>query len=89
MLLAAAKYRNWFLEILLALYCGLRKGEILGLKFSDFDVEKRTVHIQRQLVADIKLKNGAFQIEDYTLTTREPKSQAGNRILGIPTIILV
>ena len=88
-LLAAAKYRNWFLEILLALYCGLRKGEILGLRFSDFDVEKHTVHIQRQLVADIKLKEGQFEIEDYTLITREPKSQAGNRILGIPTIILV
>ena len=34
----------------LSLYLGLRNGEICGLKFSDFDVEARTVDIQRQLV---------------------------------------
>ena len=36
-LLKAASENNWYLEILLGLFCGLRKGEILGLKFSDFD----------------------------------------------------
>ena len=34
----------------LSLYLGLRNGEICGLKFSDFDVQSRTVDIQRQLV---------------------------------------
>lgn len=38
-LLKAAKEGTWFLEILLGLFCGLRKGEILGLKFDDFDLE--------------------------------------------------
>ena len=51
--LSAAKGRGWFLEILLGLYLGLRTGEILGLKFDDFDTEQRVVHIQRQLAADI------------------------------------
>lgn len=87
--LEAAKYRSWFLEILLALYCGLRKGEILGLKFSDFDLKRGTVHIQRQLVADVKLKDGQFAIQDYTLVTRDPKSMAGNREFKVPSIILV
>ena len=38
-LLEVASKDNWYLEILLALFCGLRKGEILGLKFSDFDCQ--------------------------------------------------
>ena len=38
--LQAASKNPWYLEILLGLFCGLRKGEILGLKFSDFDFEK-------------------------------------------------
>ena len=42
-LLKAAQESNWYLEVLLGLFCGLRKGEILGLKFSDFDIEQRTV----------------------------------------------
>ena len=37
---------NWYLEILLALFCGLRKGEIMVLKFSDFNVEKQAVKKQ-------------------------------------------
>ena len=43
--LQAASKNPWYLEILLGLFCGLRKGEILGLKFSDFDFEKQTVRI--------------------------------------------
>ena len=37
----------------LSLHLGLRNGEICGLKFSDFDEERRTVQIDRQLVCDI------------------------------------
>lgn len=40
LLLEAAAKSAWYLEIQLGLFCGLRKGEILGLKFSDFDFEK-------------------------------------------------
>ena len=65
--LLAAKARNWFLEIILALYLGLRKGEILGLKFSDFDMEKKIVHIQRQLVSDVKVEKGGYRIEEYNI----------------------
>ena len=47
-----AKDNSWYLEILLALFCGLRKGEILGLKFGDFCIEDETVTISRQLAAN-------------------------------------
>ena len=36
-------------EIKLAATLGLRRGEVLGLKFSDLNTEKHTLHIQRQV----------------------------------------
>ena len=47
--LEAASKNPWYLEILLGLFCGLRKGEIIGLKFQDFDFEKQTVRISQRL----------------------------------------
>ncbi len=88
-LLSAAKERNWFLEILLGLYLGLRKGEILGLKFGDFNTEERTVHIQRQLAADITVEKYGGGIEGYALVERDPKTEKSNRVLRVPTIIMV
>ena len=87
--LLTAKGRNWFLEIILALYLGLRKAEILGLKFGDFNIEKRIVHIQRQLVADAKVEEGGYRIEEYNIVERNPKTERSNRILRVPNIILV
>lgn len=88
-LLSVAKSRNWFLEMLLGLYLGLRKGEILGLKFSDFNMEERTVHIQRQMVADITIEENGMKIEDYNIVERNPKTEKSNRILRVLTIVLV
>ena len=34
--LERASENNWYLEILLGLFMGLRKGEIAGLKYADF-----------------------------------------------------
>lgn len=89
LLLHAAKGRNWFLEIILALYLGLRKGEILGLKFGDFDLSEKTVHIQRQLAANIKLEENGAGIEEYSIVERAPKTENSNRILRVPNIVLV
>lgn len=37
------------MEIKLACLHGLRRGEVLGLKFSDIDFEKHTMTINRQV----------------------------------------
>lgn len=52
-ILAAGKCSSWYLEILLGIFGGLKKGEIYGLKFDDFDFEKQTVSIQRQVVGEV------------------------------------
>ena len=40
----------WQVALLLLINCGGRRGEIVGLKDSDFDFENNTVHIQRNLL---------------------------------------
>lgn len=87
-LLNAASKNPWYLEILLGLFCGLRKGEILGLKFRDFDFEKQTVRISRQLVANPKMKE-KFEIEEYTLVERDPKTENSFRILRVPKAVML
>lgn len=42
--------------ILLALYSGMRSGEILALKMSDIDFKNKVIHIQRTLTKDVNAK---------------------------------
>lgn len=90
-LLKNTKNQNWYLEILLAVFCGLRKGEIMGLKFSDFDIENQFVRIERQLVNDpILAKNEnavKVKVEKYELVEKPPKKNS-YRILKVPKVII-
>jgi len=88
-LLKVAQKDNWYLEILLGLFCGLRKGEILGLKFSDFNTESKTVKITRQLVANpIINSNTGSSVDNYELVERDPKTPNSVRILKLPDVIM-
>lgn len=84
-----AKDNSWYLEILLALFCGLRKGEILGLKFGDFCTEDETVTISRQLAANpiIPAESGS-KVAKYELVERPPKTPNSLRKLRVPHIII-
>lgn len=92
LLLSIASQDNWYLEVLLGLFCGLRKGEIEGLKFSDFNIEEKTVTISRQIVAEYEFENDmekkGFKIKDYTLAERDPKTINSFRKLRVPEIII-
>lgn len=79
---------TWYLEILLALFCGLRKGEIRGLKFSDFNIEQKTVKIHRQLSSEYELNDNEFNIEKMNYIEKDPKTENSIRILRVPDIIL-
>lgn len=90
-LLKNAKNSNWYLEILLAVFCGLRKGEIMGLKFSDFDLNNQIVRITRQLVNDASIANNLnatrVKVDKYELTEKPPKKDS-YRAIKIPSIIV-
>ena len=87
-LLEVASKSNWYLEILLATFVGLRKGEILGLKFSDFDLEDQTVTIARQLSLSTELEEGTFEAKSTEKVEKKPKSDNSSRTLYIPNVIV-
>lgn len=87
----AYDYHSIYLEILMGMFCGLRPGEILGLKFSDFNFEEKTVSIQRQItrdyVIDVNSGNG-YKILGNTRTVKPPKSYSSYRIIRVPDFVL-
>lgn len=64
------------LPIVLAFSMGLRRGEIAGLKWTDIDFEKRTMHVHSSVVLNDK----------KSWVTKQPKSYEGDRLLDIPDI---
>ncbi len=86
-LLRAAYQSNWYLEILLGLFGGLRKGEILGLKFSDFNAENQTIYIQRQITSNPIVAKGNSKIDEYGIIEKEPKTDNSYRRLRIPQVV--
>jgi len=86
--LSAAYNNKWYFEILLALFCGLRKGEIMGLKSGDFDIEQGTVCISRQITSDPVFIPGESKPESYGVIERPPKTENSYRTLKVPDIII-
>lgn len=86
-LLVEAKKTNWYLEILLGLFVGLRKGEILGLKIGDFNNEIKSVKIERQLVREGELEENSSKVINYRLVERTPKTDNSVRCLKVPDLI--
>lgn len=86
-LLSASCNSSWYLEILLGLFVGLRKGEIAGLKFSDFDVQNHTIYIQRQITSNPIVVKGSSKIEEYRVVEKEPKTDNSYRKLKIPAVV--
>ena len=85
--LKAASKDEWYLEYLLGVFCGLRKGEILGLKFSDFDFEQHTVSVRRQLGANPVMEERSSKIASYSAIEKDPKTFNSVRTLRIPQVI--
>ena len=65
------------LAIMLAAYLGLRRGEISGLKVSDIDLQKNTIHICRSVVLS----------PEKEWIEKVPKTKSGRRTLSIPDIL--
>lgn len=86
--LIGAQTTNWYLEILLALFCGLRKGEILAIKFHDFNLENKTLRIERQLVRKGERQKNSCRVNYVYLTEDYPKTVNGVRTIKVPDLVL-
>lgn len=90
-LLNSAVKCDWYLEILLALFMGLRKGEILGLKFGDIYYDDKGdfyyINIRRQITSNPIVEQGTSNIESCGIVEKEPKSETSYRKLRIPAAV--
>ena len=77
-LLLFARHDSWYLEIFIrSLLWTKKRGEILGLKFDDFDFDNNIVRIRRQLVCNPVLAEkqdvNKVQVDKYVLVEKPPK----------------
>lgn len=87
LLIEKAKETKIYMYILFAGLMGLRKSEILGLKYSDVDFTRQTLYVQRQLGKD--LSKPQDELPKKTLTKQEVslKTRSSKRVLDIPDIV--
>ncbi len=81
-LLICSKGTSLYLPILFASLLGLRMGEIVGLKYSDVDYIRKTIHVQRQI------KRVSACHSNNPLPEVSTKTPAGDRVLKLPQIVL-
>ena len=86
-LVDSSKHTPIYLYILFAGLMGLRRGEILGLKYSDVDFLHRKLTINRQLGVDPKKDKNIIQKKQYTKQEIGLKSSSSHRELEIPDIV--
>ena len=65
----------WLLPFM-ALFTGMRKGELLGLQWGDIDLEKRFIHVTRSVWYDSTMP-----------MVKTPKTEAGTRKIPILSIL--
>ncbi|MGE5287483.1 MAG: tyrosine-type recombinase/integrase [Micromonosporaceae bacterium] len=64
--------------VLLAVFCSLRRGEVVALQRADIDLEAGTVFISRQQT----------EVPGHGLTIGPPKSAAGKRVVAMPDVVI-
>ncbi len=73
LILEAAKETPYYALFFTSAYTGLRRGELLGLRWGDIDLEKATLSVIQTLQ---QLRNGEYIF-------REPKSKRGRRQIAL------
>lgn len=76
-LIEGCKDTPLYLPILLAITCGMRRGEILGLKWDNVDLQAKQIHIEDNLT----------QADGKPFMT-DPKTTTGKRSVSVPDITI-
>lgn len=76
-LLDAVKDTYFELPVLLAGMCGLRRGEILGLRWKDLDLKNGTITVEQTAV-----------VAERKIIVKKPKSETSKRTFAIPEAII-
>lgn len=73
----AAEGSVWYLPILMAATTGMRRGEVLGLRWCDVNLDVGKIHVARSL-----------QEVGKVLVTKEPKTKESRRAIDLPALTL-
>ncbi|MFQ9418208.1 MAG: tyrosine-type recombinase/integrase [Lachnospiraceae bacterium] len=86
-LIEAAKKTPIYLQVMFAVLMGLRRSEIIGVKYSDIDYINRTLHVERQLGKVPMSKKEDYKPKTYTKQEIDVKTESSNRVIPIPDIL--
>jgi integrase len=78
----------YYLVVLLCVSLGIRIGELAGLKWSDFDFEKKTVHIQRTCQRVKNYSNDPNKKGKTEVIFTTPKSKTSDRFIPLPDFLI-
>jgi integrase len=76
-LLSVVKNTEMHVPVTLAALCGLRRGEVLGLEWSNINFKNKTLNVCRQLIPT-----------DDGLEFQDPKSEDSNRVINLSDNII-
>jgi len=79
-LLSAARNTALFCPVLIALYSGVRRGELLAVKWEDFDLVDGSLTVRRSLEVD--------RLDGYAIKEKAPKSASSKRAIPIPASVV-
>lgn len=77
-LLEASKDGPMYLPIMIAAFCGLRRGEVAALDVGDIDKKKKILHVHKNMV---DIYGGGWII-------KEPKTEDGDRYIPVPKCVI-
>lgn len=75
--LGIAKQDRYYISFLIAITTGLRRGEILGLRWKDVDFESKALSIRKNLV-----------ILNNKPTLQDPKTKDSSRFVTLPSLVI-
>ncbi|MCL2102286.1 MAG: site-specific integrase, partial [Fibromonadales bacterium] len=83
---------KWKTALTLLLYTGMRRGELIGLEWSDIDFQSGLIYVKRtvQYVSGKKYEwrdeNGVFHRGQ--IITKEPKTESSKRVISVDNALL-
>ena len=86
-LLEKSKETPIHMQVLFNVLMGLRRSEIIAVKYSDVDYVNRTLRVERQLGIILNSEKGDFAPKTYTKQEICPKTRSSVRELPIPDYV--
>jgi len=83
---------KWKTALLLLLYTGMRRGELVGLEWSDIDFDENVIRIRRTaqylVLPKYEYTSGKGERHKGRIIEKEPKTKSGSRCLTVDDTVI-